>query len=110
MFARLSTFTLLALPLLATATAIPRDSGTCASGTAQCCSSVQSATSNPIQNLLGLLGIALGSLTGDVGLTCSPITVLGLGTNQCNNQVVCCQNNTFNGLIALGCNPINIGL
>ncbi|KAK0434475.1 hydrophobin [Armillaria borealis] len=110
MFARLSTFTLLALPLLATATAIPRDSATCASGTAQCCQSTQSPTSASMQTLAGLLGIVLGGLTGNVGLTCSPITVLGLGTNQCTNQVVCCQNNTFNGLIALGCNPINVGL
>ncbi|KAK0442678.1 hydrophobin [Desarmillaria tabescens] len=107
---RLSSFTLLALPLLATATAIPRDGTTCTSGTAQCCSSIQSATSNPIQSLLGLLGIALGGLAGDVGLTCSPITAIGLGTTQCSNQVVCCQNNSFNGLIALGCNPINIAL
>ncbi|KAK0215367.1 hydrophobin [Armillaria nabsnona] len=110
MLARLSTFTLLALPLLATATAIPRDNATCASGTAQCCQSTQNPTSTSMQTLAGLLGIALGSLTGNVGLTCSPITAIGLGTTQCSNQVVCCQNNNFNGLIALGCTPINVAL
>ncbi|KAK0212032.1 hydrophobin 2 [Armillaria fumosa] len=112
MFARLSTFTLLALPILATATAIvPRDGAACsATGTAQCCSSTQSPTSNIVQSLLGLLGIPIGSVTANVGLTCSPITVLGVGGTQCSNQVVCCDNNNFNGIIALGCTPINVGL
>ncbi|KAK0493639.1 hydrophobin 2 [Armillaria luteobubalina] len=115
MFARLSTFTLLALPILATATAIvPRTDGAAcsATGTAQCCSSTQSPgnLSGPVQALLGLLGVALGSLTADIGLTCTPITVLGIGSTQCNNQVVCCDNNSFNGVVALGCTPINIGV
>ncbi|KAK0199589.1 hydrophobin 2 [Desarmillaria ectypa] len=112
MFARISTFTLLALPLLATATAIvPRaDGAACATGTAQCCSSTQSPSSSIVQTLLGLLGIPIGSVTADVGLTCSPITVLGIGGTQCSNQVVCCNNNNFNGVVALGCTPINIGL
>ncbi|KAK0199588.1 hydrophobin 2 [Desarmillaria ectypa] len=113
MFARISTFTLLALPLLATATAVlPRTDGAAcsATGTAQCCASTQSPTSSIVQTLLGLLGIPIGSVTANVGLTCSPITVLGLGGTQCSNQVVCCDNNNFNGVVALGCTPINIGL
>ncbi len=47
MFARISTFTLLALSILATATAVlPRaDGGACgASGTVQCCNSTQSVS------------------------------------------------------------------
>ncbi|PBK84081.1 hydrophobin-domain-containing protein [Armillaria gallica] len=109
---RVSTITLLALPILATATAVvPRDGVACsASGTAQCCATTQSPTSGIVQSLLGLLGIPIGSITDNVGLTCSPITVLGLGSTQCSNQVVCCYNNNFNGVIALGCTPINIGL
>ncbi|KAK0434470.1 hydrophobin 2 [Armillaria borealis] len=112
MFARFSTVTLLALPILATATAVlPRDGAACsATGTAQCCSSTQSPTSSIIQTLLGQLGIPIGSVTADVGLVCSPITVLGLGGTQCSNQAVCCNNNNFNGVVALGCTPINIGL
>ncbi|KAK0442708.1 hydrophobin 2 [Desarmillaria tabescens] len=112
MFARISTFTLLALPILATATVLPRSDGAAcsATGTAQCCASTQSPTSSIVQNLLGSLGIPIGSVTANVGLTCSPITVLGLGSTQCSNQVVCCDNNNFNGVIALGCTPINIGL
>ncbi len=47
MFARISTFTLLALPILATATVVlPRTDGAAcsATGTAQCCSSTQSVS------------------------------------------------------------------
>ncbi|KAK0442705.1 hydrophobin 2 [Desarmillaria tabescens] len=112
MFARVSALTLLALPILATATVLPRaDGAACsATGTAQCCATTQSPTSTIVQTLLGLLGIPIGSVTANVGLTCSPITVLGIGGTQCNNQVVCCDNNNFNGLVALGCTSINIGL
>ncbi|KAG7439269.1 hydrophobin-251 [Guyanagaster necrorhizus] len=109
MFARLSAFTLLALPLLATATVLPRQD-TCASGTAQCCNSVQSSSSSIVQTLLGLLGIAVGSVTGNVGLTCDPITVIGVGGTDCSNQPVCCTDNSYNGIVALGCTPINVGL
>ncbi|KAK0442719.1 hydrophobin [Desarmillaria tabescens] len=115
MFARLSSFVLLALPLLATATAIlPRDDGAAcsATGNAQCCDSTQSPTDldSGVQTLLGLLGVVIGDITGDVGVTCTPITVLGVGGTGCNNQVVCCDDSSFNGLVALGCNPINISL
>ncbi|KAK0434414.1 hydrophobin [Armillaria borealis] len=116
MFARISFTALLALPLLATATVLPRgggDGAACtATGTVQCCASTQSPTdlSAPVSTLLGLLGVVVGQLTGNVGVSCSPITVIGVGGTQCNNQVVCCNNNNFNGLVSLGCTPINVGL
>ncbi|KAK0434465.1 hydrophobin 2 [Armillaria borealis] len=115
MFARVSAFTLLALPLLATATVVlPRTDGAAcsATGTAQCCTSTQSSSnlSPSLTTLLGLLGVVISDLTANVGLTCTPITVLGVGDTQCNNQAVCCNNNNFNGAVALGCTPINIGL
>ncbi|KAK0434498.1 hydrophobin-251 [Armillaria borealis] len=112
MFARLSSVALLALPLLASATAVvPRGGGaSCATGTTQCCDSVQSPTSSVVQALLGGLGIPIGDVTANVGVTCSPISVIGVGGTSCSNQVVCCQNNNFNGVVALGCTPINVGL
>ncbi|KAK7460516.1 hypothetical protein VKT23_009236 [Stygiomarasmius scandens] len=119
MFARSSqfiVFLLFGLPLLAAASAIPaqsleaRQDGQCSTGTLQCCQSVQSATSPVVSLLLGLLGVVLGDLNLDVGLTCSPISVIGVGGNSCTAQPVCCQNNNFNGLIAIGCSPISISL
>ncbi|KAK0432512.1 fungal hydrophobin-domain-containing protein [Armillaria borealis] len=84
----------------------------CATGSAQCCDSTQSPTdlSAPVSTLLGLLGVVAGQLTGNVGVSCSPITVIGLGSTQCSNQVVCCDSNNFNGLVSLGCTPLNVGL
>ncbi|KDR75962.1 hypothetical protein GALMADRAFT_140194 [Galerina marginata CBS 339.88] len=63
-----------ALPILAAATAIPRD-GSCNTGSITCCNQVQSSTSTGIAQLAGLLGIDLGSITGLVGSR-SPSLVL----------------------------------
>ncbi|KAF9038662.1 fungal hydrophobin-domain-containing protein [Panaeolus papilionaceus] len=105
----------LALPLLAAASVLPRTDGSgpsnqCNTGSLQCCNSTQLATSSSIAGLLGLLGVVVGSVTGLVGVTCSPISVVGISGNSCSAQPVCCTNNSFNGLIALGCTPVNLNL
>lgn len=41
-------------------------------------------------------------------LHCTQITAIGLGSAGCNQQQVCCQNNSAQGLIVLACN--NVGL
>jgi hypothetical protein len=73
-------FATLALTTLAAANPLRRDSSPsnqCNTGSLQCCSSVQSATSPGIATLLGLLGVVVQGVTGQVGVTCSPITVIG---------------------------------
>ncbi|KAH9479146.1 Fruiting body protein SC1 [Psilocybe cubensis] len=117
MFARTSAL-VLALPLLAAASAVPRTDGPsnqCNTGPVQCCNSLLSSTSSTSNSLLGLLGIVLGDITGLLGrstlpVNCSPLSVVGIGGNSCSTQPVCCTNNQFNGLINLGCSPININL
>ncbi|KAK0205379.1 hydrophobin-251 [Desarmillaria ectypa] len=84
--------------------------GSCNTGTFECCKFIQSPTSSPVQTLLGLLNIPIGSVTAPVGLTCNPITAVGLGTTQCLNQPACCTGNNYNGLVTLGCTPINLGV
>ncbi|PPQ78970.1 hypothetical protein CVT26_003827 [Gymnopilus dilepis] len=109
MFARAASVFVLALPVLAAASAVPRNNGDqCTTGSLQCCSSVQDASSSVVSLLLGLLGISVGSVTGQVGVTCSPITVIGTGSTSCSEQPVCCTDNSFNGLISLGCTPVNM--
>ncbi|KAK0447417.1 hydrophobin-251 [Desarmillaria tabescens] len=114
MFARLYTLFValfFAIPLLASASAIPRGGDSCTTGEVQCCDSVQnSGSSSVVSTLLGLLGVVVGGVGVDVGLTCSPISVIGVGGNSCSAQTVCCENNSFNGVIAIGCTPINVGL
>ncbi|KAF9005092.1 fungal hydrophobin-domain-containing protein [Cyathus striatus] len=82
----------------------------CNTGSIQCCDSVQSASSSAVSSLLGLLGVVIQDLTVLVGITCSPLSIVGIGGNSCTAQPVCCENNSFNGLIAIGCTPININL
>ena len=46
--------------------------------------------------LLGLLGIVLQDTNLLIGMDCSPITVVGVGSgNACSANVVCCENNTI---------------
>ncbi|EIN05020.1 fungal hydrophobin, partial [Punctularia strigosozonata HHB-11173 SS5] len=80
----------------------------CNTGSIQCCNSVQNASSSNSNFLLGLLGIVVSGVDALVGITCSPITVIGLGNSGCSANPVCCENNSFGGLISLGCVPITL--
>ncbi|KAF5393172.1 hypothetical protein D9757_001291 [Collybiopsis confluens] len=99
-----------ALASLAVATPTPRGgepASSCTTGPVQCCNSVQSASSGAVGLLLGLLGIVLQDLNVNVGLTCSPISVVGAGST-CSAQAVCCQDNSHGGLISIGCIPVQL--
>jgi len=76
---KLAAISAVALATLATATPIPGGEGQCNTGTLQCCNSVQSANSSAVATLLGLLGIPIQGVTGLVGVTCSPLSVIGVG-------------------------------
>ncbi|GLB43277.1 putative hydrophobins [Lyophyllum shimeji] len=104
MLARATAAFFLALPLLSAAT------GQCNTGELQCCNSVQNADSPSVAALLGAIGVAAQGVTGQVGVTCNPISVIGISGNSCTAQPVCCTNNSFNGVVALGCTPINVNL
>ncbi|KAI9063611.1 fungal hydrophobin [Trametes sanguinea] len=80
---------------------------TCSTGDIQCCNSVESASSPGGSLLLGLLGIVVEGVDVLLGLNCSPLDVIGVGSGgNCNSNVVCCQNNNLGGLISIGCVPI----
>ncbi|KAF9477859.1 fungal hydrophobin [Pholiota conissans] len=82
----------------------------CNTDSIQCCNSVTDSNAPGIADLFGLLGVAASSITGMVGVNCSPITAIGGGGNSCTSQPVCCENNSFNGVVAIGCSPINLNL
>ncbi|CAL1702830.1 unnamed protein product [Somion occarium] len=83
--------------------------GHCNTGPVQCCNSVQSAGSPEASKQLGLLGIVLGDANIPVGLTCSPITAVGAGGGgNCAATPVCCENNSYSGVVNIGCVPIVI--
>jgi len=113
MFAKLST--VVAISMAAFVAAAPSARGidnSCNTGPVQCCDSVQDskslAASEP--GLFGLITALVGPITAQVGLTCSPISALAIAGNSCSSQPVCCENNSFNGVVALGCSPINVNV
>ncbi|KAJ7676644.1 fungal hydrophobin [Mycena polygramma] len=69
----------------------------------QCCNTVVSASNVVAGQLLSLLGVNV-SPSVPVGLNCSPVTVLGIGATCAENLVVC-DNNSFNGIVAVNCVP-----
>ncbi|OBZ72136.1 Hydrophobin-1 [Grifola frondosa] len=82
--------------------------GQCNTGPIQCCNTVTTADNPLAALLLDLLGIVLGPDVV-VGLTCSPISVIGVGSgSQCSAHPVCCENNSEGGLISIGCIPITL--
>ena len=75
------------LALAAAAIAVPTGGGStpapsCSTGPIQCCNSVTKASDPSATKILGLLGIVLQDLNVLVGLTCSPVTVIGLPGNS----------------------------
>ncbi|KAG8216110.1 hydrophobin [Butyriboletus roseoflavus] len=70
----------------------------CNTGSIQCCDSVGSSGSNTVvDEILSFLNINVPSGTS-VGVSCS-------GTTACTQQPVCCSNNSFNGIVSIGCSP-----
>ncbi|EJF63708.1 fungal hydrophobin [Dichomitus squalens LYAD-421 SS1] len=112
MFPRVAAFALVALPLLAAATPLEgrgEPASSCSTGPVQCCNTVTTASDPAAAGILGLLGIVLQDLTVAVGLSCSPISVIGVGTgNACSANAVCCQDNSLGGLISIGCVPVTL--
>ncbi|KAI9060704.1 fungal hydrophobin [Trametes sanguinea] len=105
MFAKL--FTIASLAILAVATPTPEAS--CSSGAIQCCQSVEPANSATAANLLKSIGVVVQDVTAQIGITCSPISVVGVGgSDACSANTVCCENNSFGGLVAIGCAPVSV--
>ncbi|KAJ7659092.1 fungal hydrophobin [Mycena polygramma] len=73
----------------------------------QCCSSVESSSSSAVSAVAALLGLDLTGLNVPIGLSCSPITVIG---NNCGSTTVNCDapEKEWGGLIAINCLPITL--
>ncbi|KAF7334672.1 Hydrophobin 2 [Mycena venus] len=73
----------------------------------QCCKSVASSSSAAASAVAALVGLDLTGLDVPIGLSCSPITVLG---NNCGGTKVTCDapEEEWGGLIAINCIPITL--
>ena len=114
MLSRAFALAIASLPILAAATPVELDARqSCSTGDLQCCDSTETvgvmfelsigrlltiytqAGSAAGAALLGLLGIVVQDVNVLLGVTCSPITVIGVGTgSSCSAQTVCCQDNS----------------
>ncbi|KAK7018267.1 hydrophobin 2 [Favolaschia claudopus] len=73
----------------------------------QCCASVESSSSSAASLVAAVLALDLTGLNVPVGLSCSPITVVG---NNCGGTTVNCDapKEEWGGLIAINCIPITL--
>ncbi|KAJ3535273.1 hypothetical protein NM688_g7001 [Phlebia brevispora] len=76
----------------------------CNTGSVQCCNVVTQAGS-PLGNLLlGLLGIVVSDLDVLLGADCTPLSIGEvLGGATCSATPVCCEDNSVDTLISIGC-------
>ncbi|KAI0371969.1 fungal hydrophobin [Pilatotrama ljubarskyi] len=79
----------------------------CSTGSLQCCQSIGQANDPVIGLIVGLLNVVVDGVDALLGLQCSPLKIVGLGSDSnCAANVVCCENNSIGGLISIGCIPI----
>ncbi|EKM53918.1 uncharacterized protein PHACADRAFT_257417 [Phanerochaete carnosa HHB-10118-sp] len=107
MFSRFTIFSTLSLALLAAATpANVARGGSGGSSTDACCTSTESANSAAGAAILKSIGVVLSDPDVLLGLTCSPISVVGVGSgSECSGSTVSCSDGIVNG-IGIGCVPI----
>ncbi|KDQ55051.1 hypothetical protein JAAARDRAFT_692493 [Jaapia argillacea MUCL 33604] len=108
---KLATFTTLSILAVATAAwdTTPIPASQCTTGPIQCCDTVESASSPAAAGILASIGVVVQDVTALVGLTCSPITVIGVGSgSSCSASPVCCTDNSHGGLISIGCVPVTL--
>ncbi|KAF9002902.1 hypothetical protein BDQ17DRAFT_1356283 [Cyathus striatus] len=64
--------------------------------------------SNSGYTLQCFLGLTVNPATAQVGLQCQRITGAYYYWNiNCNTQILCCQNDDYNGVITIGCFPVS---
>ncbi|KDQ50478.1 hypothetical protein JAAARDRAFT_87470, partial [Jaapia argillacea MUCL 33604] len=99
-----------ALAILAVATPTPNEpASSCTTGPIQCCNTVESASSPAAAGILASIGVIVQDVNALVGLTCSPITAVGVGSgSSCSASPVCCTDNSHGTLISIGCVPVTL--
>ena len=55
---------------------------TCSTGPVQCCNTVEKASEPAATKILGGLGVVVQDVNALVGITCTPVTVIGVGTGD----------------------------
>ncbi|KLO20323.1 fungal hydrophobin [Schizopora paradoxa] len=106
-------FAALSVPLLALGTPTPQALGNsqCDTGSLRCCSQVTTPEAyGQTAGLGSVITELLGSISGTIGVSCDSVNVIGASGNSCSAQPACCTGDTFNGLVTLGCSPVNVNV
>ena len=82
MFSKLSAVATFAILAVATAAPSTANDQACSTGPVQCCQQVLPAKSAAASTLLGAIGVVVQDLNIPIGLECSPISVIGVGTGN----------------------------
>ncbi|KDQ62786.1 hypothetical protein JAAARDRAFT_30695 [Jaapia argillacea MUCL 33604] len=99
-----SKITVVATATLSVLVAVTPAFAQCNTGPMQCCNSVQKADDPSTAALCKYVGIDTQNVNGLVGVNCSPITAVDVGSgSSCNAQPVCCEDNSYGTLISIGC-------
>ena len=81
MLSRAFALAIASLPILAAATPVELEvRQSCSTDDIQCCNSVEQSNSAAGSTLLGLLGIVLQGVAVPLGIGCTPISVVGVGS------------------------------
>ncbi|KAJ3748343.1 fungal hydrophobin [Lentinula detonsa] len=96
------------ITVTAPATTTTETAGQCTTGELQCCTTTETAGSAVGAALLTLLGVVVQDVDVLLGLTCDPITVIGVGNSGCAASAVCCEDNAWGGLVSIGCVPVSL--
>ncbi|KAL2835285.1 hypothetical protein BDW59DRAFT_6021 [Aspergillus cavernicola] len=80
-------------------------------GPVQCCGRHGSAEDPTILSMAQVLGVDIRGTPGTmIALNCNPITVTGQALSSCGETPVCCRENLLNGLINVGCVPVELNV
>ena len=76
MFSKFATFVVVALGALS----VSATEFSCNTGAVQCCDSLQAPAEYSAEGIAALVGVAVSTITGQVGLGCDALTVIGAST------------------------------
>ncbi|KAF9036294.1 hypothetical protein BJ165DRAFT_1507790 [Panaeolus papilionaceus] len=79
MFSKVAVFITALFVASAVATPTPIENS-CNTGPVQCCNSLNAPGSAGYAEGLGLIGVVVQNLSGQVGLQCNPVTAIGVGS------------------------------
>ncbi|KAF9532201.1 fungal hydrophobin-domain-containing protein [Crepidotus variabilis] len=110
MFSKLAIFVVATMTVFVSAGNSDGINNSCNTGPIQCCNSIYEANSAEANFVKSILNIAI-PIGANVAAQCSPLSVIGVGSgSSCSSQPVCCTGNHFNGLVAVGCSPVNVNV